>query len=384
MGRDPTVTATAFFGVAGSANAITAKWCFRWAASYNDADGAHDDYLKNETTIGGDDYSVVEAAYGIAMIQKLVNSNWVYVWLGTLDADGCTPTMGNAIDVDSHYIFTQYLEVVRGNRVVRVHPDSAGWMGDIDTITTSVSTPSILTVRSSYNAPLLLDSSNARLNLMPAITRLIADQANTLDFPSSVVIDVKATNCGGHTGCGRKDDDGDGDYDRSEICFGNSNTDEKVQIAHEFGHVVSNENNGPTALASSIGTEGVFNGGSYCDCTLVGSGTAGHCPTSREFTGLAQQEGFSNFIAAAAFNNRDESSGAEDGEGTLEFYKEVRKWRGTHNGTLPLLLSLPGSPAYLENYAAELGPTHNVQWVNYECPSATSSMPGARWSTRRR
>jgi len=139
--------------------------------------------------------------------------------------------------------------------------------------------------------------------------------------------------------------------------------DDKFNIAHEFGHVISEMNGGPHH-GCDWGSEGLFRAtgvGHRCDCDYVNGYS--HCPTSREFTGSAQNEGFAHFISAATFNYRNTSTSA------FVFYKDVMKWSGTHGGILPGAPPLGWPPVYTFDhpFAVDLSEASNVKWTDYEC-----------------
>ena len=358
------LAAVTILSAAGSASAVTAKWCFKWKANYYDGTlGDHDDYLRNETTISGTDYSVIAAKYAYVMFcnwNALTQSCTTSAVWEYLDSSGCTAA--RTISSNTSYHFWQFLQMKRGDRFLHVMKVGENWNGYLDLAEADVTTGILLPTVTALYIPTPNQTTNTRL--MPAITQVIANVGNTVDFPDPVHIDVLAESsvCGG---VGTDYDEATGAF---HICYGNSttsNNDDKFQIAHELGHVVAKGNDGPVPT-SEAGSEGIFNGGAICDCSEIDDGTAGHCPTSREFTGSAQGEGFANFVATASVNNRDETDTDEDGIGTMVYYKSVHEWTSNHGGTLPWPL-LPDSDHQVEKYPANLGASHNVKWAYYEC-----------------
>jgi len=347
--------------IGGAAEAYSAHWCFQWQGAYIDS-STNQDYLN--APAGTTNY--IDAKYSFAKVEIRTGLlTWQTLWNTWLDTSGCTGLV--SVLPNKTYRFTQTLVVKRGDRIIEVHEDGVDWTGVADTEQISITTPSYLIPQFSYDAPIPPDSVNNRL--MPALTQIIVN-ASTLDLPDGVDIDVStwgSFDIPGDPvglGCGSWCSGMGGSL--YYACISNDWSNYKYNIAHEIGHAISKENDGPR-WGDYWGSDGFYQAtgvGNRCDCTFI-SGYS-HCPTSREFTGSGQKEGFSHFIAAASYNTRTHVNGY------FVFYKNLMQWLGTHGGVLP---NGGGAGTIACPYEVELSDSDDVKWLQYECSPAANFQP---------
>jgi hypothetical protein len=339
---------------AGSARAVTAKWCFKWEGTYDDS-SVDQDHLN--APAGSPNRS--RATYTYVKIEKYMGYFiWSTLWQGYMTTN-CSPLV--EVLAGKTYRFTQRMTLQRTPvRQIEVHPDGEDWSGAIDQVVSTITMANSLFPKSSYDAPVPPDTTNSRL--MPALTRMF-EIADTLDIATTIDVDVStdtALNCG--SWCSSR---GGGLY---WVCIDDDWSQSKFNIAHELGHTVSKANDGPR-WGDYWGSDGFYQAtgvDNRCDCTLIDGYS--HCPTSREFTGAGQKEGFSHFIAAASYNDR------VDVDGEFVFYKDLMEWSSTHGGTLPAPSGVPFTEVP-HPYAVDLSTADEVKWVQYECSPAAGFQP---------
>jgi hypothetical protein len=358
---------------AGSAHAVTAKWCFKWQGIYDDS-STNQDYLNAPAGTA----SEISATYTYVKIEKYLGSLvWTTLWQGYLDGTACSPNV--EVLAGKTYRFTQRMSLHRSLRVIDVHPDGEDWDGEIDKVVTTVTTASPMPVQSSYPAPIPPDSTNSRL--MPALTKVL-QSGNTLDIADDVDIDVStwgSADIPGLTGLGCGSWCSSQGSNHYHICITNHWSESKFNIAHEVGHTAAIANDGPV-WGDPWGSDGFyqFTVDHRCDCTLVGGYT--HCPTSREFTGNGQREGFSHFIAAASYNNRTDSP--PDGE--FVFYKNLMEATLAHWSSFQTILEFPNADTGVTTahpWFVPLNPSSDVKWIDSECTPSSGFQEhmGSEW-----
>jgi hypothetical protein len=335
------------------------RWCFHWRTELSDA-GYGEDYLDDTTPYE-------PARYTAVTIRRFVPySSTLHSWY--LDSDGCTQYM--EVSPSTTYHLTQFTHLRRGDRDVYVMQHGEDWESEeVYSYITSYTFSSYLP-DDYYDVNISAPSYNGDSGMMVVIGQIMS-VANTLDYPDGTDVWVSSDpdlGCGSITSVNVSDAHG-------HVCIDDSKLDDKFQIGHEFGHVISKMNNGPEN-GSYTGSEYPFRAsgvGNRCDCDLAGG--TGHCPTSREFTGSGQKEGFSHFAAAVAFNARSTSTS------TYVFYKDIMKWGGTHGGVLPpTTLGWPPVYTFDAPFPADLSTSSNVKWIYYECdPTSGVVHYGNEW-----
>lgn len=337
--------------ISTGAEAATGKWCFVWNVEYGHNNRGEDRLTDNSAN--------APARYTYVTITGPSTCDEYF-----LDSAGCTPTV--TISPSTTYHFYQYTRAQRLSRDAYAMKDNENWYS-----TNTYYSHWYWTTGSYLISPFLKTFGPPPLvpqtRIMPVVGEMMY-WANTLDWTGDndvwVSFDPDAPTYCSQDRCGGSS----GDY---RICLG-ADQDHKFGMAHEFGHMISKSQSAADPGAPE-GSEGVFRdpvdgdpatGDHHCDSTYLGDDS--HNLTSREFTGMAQKEGFSQFIASATFNEREAT-------GRLVYGKRMMKWSSSHDSALtwPILLP-PTWPAYLDHpidIDLDSGNVdgENVRWVMYEC-----------------
>jgi hypothetical protein len=352
--------------LAGSAGAATGKWCFQWNIFYSDQDTDPD-----HNTVWLDDNTVnAPARYTRVIISSGGDSNLYY-----LDYEGCTPSV--TINSYTWYHFYQYTMARKGERRVYVMPEGEEWGSEYMDVYDWI-------YYTGFTIPptKLLDPppNNNERRLMPAITTLMY-QSSLLGWDDDTTHWVSTDTA---LGCGSWAEEVDPDHPEYldyNICIDDDWVDDRFQIAHEFGHTITWMDDGPR--------DGGYEGSQYyfratgdddrCNCDDVGGSS--HCPTSREFTGSGQKEGFSHFVGAAAYN-ASYNTVPSNGAGVFFFYKDVMEALDTHYDDFPDIFEDPGYDRGNTSacpFPTTMDTSSDVRWMEYECAPGSKTHYGTEW-----
>jgi hypothetical protein len=351
-----------------AADAATARFCATWKTYIADWDAG--DFLVAPPLPWPEKWTNLAAKYTSYVITKGSGHTWIAD--GHLDWSGCTPYIPIT---DGTYHFDRSSNLYYNGASVTVLLDGYAWGSGSPFAYETVEDDFM------FRSP----TGNTTVNTAPTA---MTDQSRLMPMLAQVIfrgtgyLDLATTNDPVYIWVSTwfEDDRYQGDPgqcvtestahyaypDEFEVCFANS-SQHKFRIGHEIGHVISKHRDG-AQYGVYEGSEGYFrdpvdgyDGSHNCDTSLIGNHM--HDLTSREFTGAGQKEGFSQFIATAAMNDR-----VNDGEFILA-NKPVMNWSTTHGTYFPSVDPLvqdwdPPFPVDLSN-------SHYVKWMEYECVPPT-------------
>jgi hypothetical protein len=362
--------------LSGAASAGTGKWCFQWDVSYYDQDADAD-----HNTVWIDDNLVdVPARYTYVIITGPSSCDEYF-----LDSSGCTPSV--TINSYTTYHFHQYTYAKKSNRRVYVMPDGEAWGSTVtDFYEWSYGTAFTIPPSKKFDPPPL----NNERRVMPAITTLMY-QSSLLGWDDGTThwVSTDVTPHAPHTdkGCGTRAWEADPDHPEDldyHVCISDHSTHSRFPIAHEFGHTLTWINDGPRD-GEYDGSEGYFRAsgdGDRCNCDGVEDGDFSHCPTSREFTGSGQKEGFSHFVGAAAYNSTYNTVPANSA-GVFFFYKDLMEALETHYDDFTDIFEDPGYDRGNTSdhpFPTTVNTSSDVKWTNNECnPTSGFTHYGNEW-----
>jgi hypothetical protein len=370
MSRVTIVLVTVAISTLVSGLAEAGRFCLKWKATYADS-GFGEDRLSDGSPTSSSPVQVPANYTRVRVVKNLFTT----VFDGYInDTDGCTPVLTMASGDSFNVIQWAHARRMRDlNNTLSFWAlewgDHWGSTNLNDTESYSRQLTLLYTPRSTEKIYLgvAAPDANSSANAMPVVMEMLA-KAQDLDWTDSEM--WLSTDPTAHTplqdGCTfsfMSHDDTTGNY---YVCVGGDLIERKYNIAHEIGHALAFMNYGPMS-GDHRGDKGMFNAtgvDNRCDCTLVG-GVNSHCPTSREFTGDGQREGFAHFMAAVTMNDLDTG-----GEGVWVPYHDLMEPTEDHYDDFTSLLEDPDfdtdvvTPSPLD---IDLDPASRVKWIEYEC-----------------
>jgi hypothetical protein len=301
---------------------------------------------------------------------------------GNLDGSGCITI---PISANTTYTFTVKTRAKVGGAVtIFVQPSFATtWTTPyVDSMSTTITTTSLLLDGHTYSFHLNQTGTASTMEVMPAFGQAMQKiSTGEVYLPPGTYTRVSFNS----TLCPSMGAQGNGN-----ICLSTEAAHYKFLTLHEYGHIVSLENDGPN-VPDYHGDDGVYAAeynmpaltDGICDSTVTRDGAdpgATHNFETREFIGAAMGEGFAHFISMAMLNYRTTN-------GEFKYYTNVMKSTYSHHdpldgcaGTDPYCHAplVPVSDYSATNYA--------VKWTTSECdPAGQSGGPssfrhyGAEW-----
>lgn len=293
-----------------SSTAHAVKWCGSFKADYDDAG-----YGEDRDTSGAE--TSYPARYAKAGLYELVGLNWVLRWSGNMDYLGCSPDR-TAPSSGSWWILRLYSELQRDNRVFKIQGvNNSSWNGTPVYFDSLYLTPNPAPT-TSIDVPA---ANRTHVSGLSAILGRVMQYSNTLDIPNGISVWIGTEDSTLCPNGAYYDNYVSGNH---QVCL--PNTDQrKFMTVHEMGHVIAKANNGPK-YGTYGGDQSPFaDTNPDCLCSNCAGANQSHCLHSREFIGSAAKEGFSHFIAAATYNNGNQTTS----NGGFAYYKQVAE--GTFN-----------------------------------------------------